>query len=75
MKLDRELVAGLPRERRLQDLVGAVVAMCDRLGASCVAEGIETAGELHAVRGAGVRYGQGFLLARPASRPPQVARM
>ena len=31
-----------------------------------VAEGIETAGELAALRELGVRYGQGFHLARPA---------
>jgi EAL domain-containing protein (putative c-di-GMP-specific phosphodiesterase class I) len=31
-----------------------------------VAEGIETAGELDALLELGVRYGQGFFLARPA---------
>ena len=31
-----------------------------------VAEGIETAGELHVLRQLGVPYGQGFYLARPA---------
>jgi EAL domain-containing protein (putative c-di-GMP-specific phosphodiesterase class I) len=31
-----------------------------------VAEGIETVGELEALRHLGVRYGQGFHLGRPA---------
>ena len=34
-------------------------------GAVTIAERIETASELHALRELGVRYGQGFHLARP----------
>lgn len=37
-----------------------------------VAEGIETAQELDAVQAAGARFGQGYLLARPAFPPPQI---
>ena len=37
-----------------------------------VAEGIETVEELDAVREAGAHFGQGYLLARPASPPPPV---
>ena len=38
-----------------------------------VAEGIETAQELDAVTAAGARFGQGYLLARPAFPPPQIS--
>ncbi len=74
VKLDRNLVADLAAQRRVRHLVGAVVALCDRLGASCIAEGIETYADLRAAREAGVQYGQGYLLARPASPPPSLGR-
>lgn len=72
VKLDRELIAGLVVGSRLFKLVKGIVAMCGDLGALVVAEGIETAAELDAVCAAGVHYGQGYLLARPAFPPPDV---
>jgi EAL domain-containing protein (putative c-di-GMP-specific phosphodiesterase class I) len=72
VKLDRELVAGITKESRLYKLVKAIVVLCEALGAQVVAEGIETRDELVAVREAGARYGQGYLLARPAFPPPRV---
>jgi EAL domain-containing protein (putative c-di-GMP-specific phosphodiesterase class I) len=47
--------------------------MCREQDAYVVAEGIETPGELAAVIDAGVPYGQGFLLARPAFPAPPVS--
>jgi EAL domain-containing protein (putative c-di-GMP-specific phosphodiesterase class I) len=72
VKLDRELVAGLTRGSRLHRLVASLVRLCRELDASVVAEGIETVDELAAVCDAGVRFGQGYLLARPAFTPPAV---
>jgi EAL domain-containing protein (putative c-di-GMP-specific phosphodiesterase class I) len=72
VKLDRELVAGLTRETRLFKLVCGIVILCRELDAMVVAEGIETADELEAVIESGARYGQGYLLARPAYPPPEV---
>jgi len=66
VKLDMQLVRALDRQPRKQLLVKSIVAMCVLQGARVVAEGIETRGELHAVIDAGVHFGQGFLLARPA---------
>lgn len=71
VKLDRGLVAGLTRKSRLFRLVSAIVVLCKDLGASVVAEGIETRQELEAVREAGAQYGQGYLLARPEFPPPR----
>jgi EAL domain-containing protein (putative c-di-GMP-specific phosphodiesterase class I) len=70
VKLDRELVAGLRRGSRMFKLVSAIVVLCRDLDAMVVAEGIETAEELDAVTAAGARFGQGYLLARPAFPPP-----
>lgn len=67
VKLDRDLTKDLHRDMRRMVLVAAVVTLCDQLDAAVVAEGIETPDELRAVRAAGVRFGQGYYLARPAA--------
>jgi EAL domain-containing protein (putative c-di-GMP-specific phosphodiesterase class I) len=72
VKLDRGLIAGLTRDSRLFKLVAAIVRLCGELDSKVVAEGIETEVELDAVIAAGARYGQGYLLARPATPPPEV---
>ena len=72
VKIDIELVRGIDREPRLRALVRSIVSMCREQGATVVAEGIETVPELKAVIEAGVQYGQGYLLARPAFPVPAV---
>ena len=72
VKLDMQLVRGIDRLTRKQQLVKSIVAMCTAQGARVVAEGIETVAELHAVIDAGVHFGQGYLLARPGSPVPPV---
>jgi EAL domain-containing protein (putative c-di-GMP-specific phosphodiesterase class I) len=72
VKLDRDLIANLRGETRLQKLVTAMVGLCDSLGAKVVAEGIETAEEMRAVVDTGAAYGQGYLFARPAFPAPLV---
>jgi EAL domain-containing protein (putative c-di-GMP-specific phosphodiesterase class I) len=47
--------------------------MCQDLDAAVVAEGIETEREYEVLRDIGVRYGQGFLFARPAYPMPSVS--
>lgn len=71
VKLDRDLVAGLKKDSRMFRLVSAIVVLCRELDAMVVAEGIETVEELDAVQAAGARFGQGYLLARPAFPPPE----
>lgn len=73
VKLDRDLIAGLVKDTRMFKLVSAIVVLCKELDAMVVAEGIETAQELDAVTAAGARFGQGYLLARPAFPPPQIS--
>ena len=66
LKLDMELIRGLDESLPRRTIVAAVVRMCAELGVTVIAEGIETEGELAALRQIGVRYIQGYLLARPA---------
>jgi EAL domain-containing protein (putative c-di-GMP-specific phosphodiesterase class I) len=61
MDLIRDLDASLPR--RL--IVEGLVKMFGRMEMTVVAEGIETVAEYDALRAMGVRYMQGYLLARP----------
>ena len=73
VKLDMELIRGLDSSLPRRIIVAGVARMCEGLGITLVAEGIETAGELAALNEIGIRYIQGFLLARPAlARLPQV---
>jgi EAL domain-containing protein (putative c-di-GMP-specific phosphodiesterase class I) len=72
VKLDRELITGIDQSQRQQELVSYVVKLCHGLGAEVVAEGIETVDELKAIRDTGARYGQGYLLARPAYPIPAI---
>jgi EAL domain-containing protein (putative c-di-GMP-specific phosphodiesterase class I) len=66
IKLDMELIRGLDSSAPRRMIVSAITRMAGDLGITVIAEGIETEGELAALRGVGVRYIQGFLLARPA---------
>jgi EAL domain-containing protein (putative c-di-GMP-specific phosphodiesterase class I) len=46
-------------------IVEGLVGMFARMNIAVVAEGIETIGEFETLRDLGVRYMQGYLLARP----------
>ena len=72
VKLDRGLIIDLDKNPRQQRLVTGVVRLCVDLGATVVAEGIETDDELDALRDTGAHYGQGYLFARPAYPMPAV---
>jgi EAL domain-containing protein (putative c-di-GMP-specific phosphodiesterase class I) len=72
VKLDRQLIVALHESQRLLALVGSIVRLCEDMGATVVAEGIETMEELRAVASTGAHYAQGYFLARPAHPPPEV---
>jgi EAL domain-containing protein (putative c-di-GMP-specific phosphodiesterase class I) len=61
IKIDMVLVRGIDQDRSRQEIVRAMGAIAESIGAQVVAEGIETDGELQALRDLGVRFGQGFL--------------
>jgi EAL domain-containing protein (putative c-di-GMP-specific phosphodiesterase class I) len=65
VKLDMELVRGLDESLAKRIIVGGIVGMCSKMEIRLVAEGVETQGELDALRALGVRYAQGYLFARP----------
>ena len=66
IKLDMELIRGIDTSMPRRMIVDAVVRMATGMGITVIAEGIETQGELEALRDIGIRYMQGYLFARPA---------
>ena len=65
IKLDMELVRGIETSLPRRVIVEGIARMCGQLGITLVAEGIETEAELEALRAIGIRYIQGYLIARP----------
>ncbi|HEV7456365.1 MAG TPA: EAL domain-containing protein [Roseococcus sp.] len=65
LKLDRSLVQDCDREPMRQAILRSLVALGREIGVKLVAEGVERPGEMEALRGLGLRYMQGFHLARP----------
>jgi EAL domain-containing protein (putative c-di-GMP-specific phosphodiesterase class I) len=66
IKLDISLTRGIDSNRDSRALSTALLSFADSIGANIIAEGIETESELLALLTLGVRFGQGFLLGRPA---------
>ena len=65
VKMDISLTRGIDRDAGRRALAAALISFAGETNMTIVAEGIETAGELQALRSLGVRYGQGFYLSRP----------
>ncbi len=65
LKIDRSFVAGLPHNPDDVSLVKAILAMASGLELKVVAEGVETAEQLHFVAEHGCDFVQGYFFARP----------
>ncbi|HYH28459.1 MAG TPA: EAL domain-containing protein [Actinomycetota bacterium] len=73
IKLDITLTRDIDADPVRRALATSFISFADDIHAEIVAEGIETSGELEALRALGVPKGQGFFLARPA--PLEVLRL
>lgn len=67
MKIDKCFVHGIDRSSQAQSLCRTIVTMARHLNLATIAEGVETAGELRALRKIGCLGGQGYLFQRPVS--------
>ena len=65
LKLDMSLIRDVEQYPRKQAVIEGVLLTNDRLGIATIAEGVETEAEYQWCRGMGIRYFQGYLLARP----------
>lgn len=73
VKLDRTVLRGLPDDQAAVAVVEALLHYTNRTGTRLVATGLETDTQLDAVRGLGVRIGQGNLLEPPTAAGPAPA--
>lgn len=71
-KLDMSLTRLIDADAVKQALATGMVSFAASAGVSVVAEGIETAAEADALRALGVRFGQGYLFARPGALPLRI---
>ena len=69
IKADMSIVRGVDGDDGRRALASALVSFAKQMGMTIVAEGVETEGERSTLRSIGVRFGQGFLLGRPAPLP------
>ena len=66
LKIDMTLVRGVDEHAPKQELLRGLQSLAQKLNADVIAEGIETEGEFEAIRGLGIRYGQGYAIGRGA---------
>ena len=72
VKVDMALVRGCDDDPVRRTLLCALQDFAAAIGATVVAEGVETSSELAAVRDCGIALAQGFELAEPAEQPDWV---
>jgi EAL domain-containing protein (putative c-di-GMP-specific phosphodiesterase class I) len=65
LKIDMGLVRDVHQKRASQQIIKAIVEMSSGVGATLIAEGIQSQEEANTIMDLGIRYGQGFLFARP----------
>lgn len=65
LKIDRSFVQGMLEHSSSAELVRTIIAMAKNMNLYVVAEGVENAGQLQALREQGCGYGQGYLFSRP----------
>ena len=66
IKLDMELIRGIASSPARQTIIACLTTMARELGIKVLAEGVESAAELTALRAAGIQLFQGYLFAKPA---------
>jgi EAL domain-containing protein (putative c-di-GMP-specific phosphodiesterase class I) len=70
LKISRRVVAGIPDQRRHTEIAAGALAIGRDYSLRVIANGIESPGQLAALRDMGCEYGQGFLFSIPM--PPEV---
>lgn len=66
LKLDRVLVHDISAHQGRQAMVEAMLGFSGRMGATLIAEGVETEEDLKTLRSLGVTYAQGYVVGRPS---------
>ena len=64
IKIDRSYISGKDRSQRHEAIASGMVALAQRLDATVIAEGVETADQLEMLRSWGSQECQGFLFSQ-----------
>jgi EAL domain-containing protein (putative c-di-GMP-specific phosphodiesterase class I) len=65
LKISRRITAGIPDGERQTQVAASALQLAEELDVKVIANGIESPGQLAALRDMGCRYGQGFLFSIP----------
>ena len=65
IKLDMELIRGIDQSVPRRQIVSCMVRLCEEMGMTVIAEGVETPAELRVIKEIGVRPVQGYVFGRP----------
>lgn len=65
LKIDRSFVSQIPEGEDKREIVRVIVALAESLKMDAIAEGIETAEQLHHLQNFKCKYGQGYFFFRP----------
>lgn len=68
IKLDMALIRNVDRDNARQAIVRGILGICNDLGVTVIAEGIETPGERDFLAAGGIDLMQGYLFAKPQFR-------
>ena len=74
IKLDTHLTRGVSEDHSREALIRSLVSFAEDVGATLIAEGIESRADLMTLRNARVPYGQGYLFAHPGPAPSILRR-
>lgn len=74
IKLDTHLIRGISEDHSREALVRSLVSFAEDVGATLIAEGIESRADLLTLRNARVPLGQGYLFAHPGPAPTILRR-
>lgn len=75
LKVDRSFVSGLNGAGREEAILAALATLATSLDLDIIAEGVETEAQAQAILKAGITYGQGYHLGRPATAAAWAARL
>lgn len=67
IKIDHSITRNIDADAARRRLAQSIAELAAQIGATVIAEGVETQGELDAVGAAGIPWAQGFYLSRPKS--------
>jgi len=73
LKIDRSFIDGMGRERESAAIVHSIIHLGRALGLEVIAEGVETAAQVQALRLAGTSHLQGFFFSLPVTADDAVA--